>query len=144
MIIDARIRRNVIEEVSKLRARHKRFLVAVHALVARLWPWKSFCGKAFGLPAGRSAAPKFTLRAVTRLWSQFSDMNDSYRAATTAAVAPHLPDQLLLPLAISGGGAFTTSTATNHLKANAIVIEKFLGRPIVVSAVDGIFRVVVG
>lgn len=45
-----------------------------------------------------------------------------------ASVEPHLADQLLLPIVMSGAqGAFTTSEATGHLATNTWVIEQFLG-----------------
>ncbi|QVW25391.1 RNA 3'-terminal phosphate cyclase [Pseudomonas hormoni] len=43
-----------------------------------------------------------------------------------AAVAEHLADQLLLPMALAGGGSFTTPRMTEHLKSNIEVIERFL------------------
>ncbi|MCC6077144.1 RNA 3'-terminal phosphate cyclase [Pseudomonas sp. GCM10022188] len=43
-----------------------------------------------------------------------------------AAVGEHLADQLLLPLALAGGGAFTTTHVSDHLHSNAAVIERFL------------------
>jgi len=43
-----------------------------------------------------------------------------------APVGRHLADQLLLPLAIAGGGSFTTMVPDNHLPTNISVIEKFL------------------
>lgn len=46
--------------------------------------------------------------------------------ASRACVGEHLADQLLLPLAMAGGGCFTTTTASEHLETNARVIEKFL------------------
>jgi RNA 3'-terminal phosphate cyclase (ATP) len=45
-----------------------------------------------------------------------------------APVDEHLADQLLLPLALAGGGSFTTSQVSDHLRSNALVIERFLGR----------------
>lgn len=42
------------------------------------------------------------------------------------AVGPHLADQLLLPMAMAGGGSFTTSKPTSHTKTNATTIAKFL------------------
>jgi RNA 3'-terminal phosphate cyclase (ATP) len=42
-----------------------------------------------------------------------------------AAVEAHLADQLLLPLALAGGGEFTTTEPTEHLRTNAALIEKF-------------------
>jgi RNA 3'-terminal phosphate cyclase (ATP) len=46
--------------------------------------------------------------------------------ASTACVAEHLSDQLLLPMALAGGGAFTTQVISDHLRSNARLIEKFL------------------
>lgn len=43
-----------------------------------------------------------------------------------AAVGPYLADQLLLPLALAGGGSFSTQTPTAHARSNAALIEKFL------------------
>ncbi|UYK83387.1 RNA 3'-terminal phosphate cyclase [Xanthomonas sacchari] len=43
-----------------------------------------------------------------------------------ACVGEHLADQLLLPMALAGGGAFTTDTVSAHMSSNARLIEKFL------------------
>lgn len=43
-----------------------------------------------------------------------------------AQVGSHLSDQLLLPMALTGSGEFTTTAPTEHLKTNAALIEKFL------------------
>jgi RNA 3'-terminal phosphate cyclase (ATP) len=48
------------------------------------------------------------------------------RLRSDAAVGPHLADQLLVPLAMAGGGAFTTVDPTTHTSTNARVIERFL------------------
>lgn len=45
--------------------------------------------------------------------------------ASGAAVEGHLADQLMLPLALAGGGAFTTEEVTLHSWTNAAVIEAF-------------------
>lgn len=42
------------------------------------------------------------------------------------AAGPHLADQLLLPLAMAGGGAFTTLAPTAHARTNARVVRRFL------------------
>ncbi len=42
------------------------------------------------------------------------------------AVGEHLADQLLLPLALCGGGRFTTTELSLHTRTNADVIAKFL------------------
>lgn len=46
--------------------------------------------------------------------------------ASDAAVAEHLADQLLLPMALAGGGSFTTTHLSDHLRSNIQVIERFL------------------
>lgn len=47
-------------------------------------------------------------------------------AASDAAVDQHLADQLLLPLALAGGGSFTTGEPSGHTLTNSAVIEQFL------------------
>jgi len=46
--------------------------------------------------------------------------------ASEAAVCEHLADQLLLPMAMAGGGAFTAVAASSHTRTNMEVIAKFL------------------
>ena len=43
-----------------------------------------------------------------------------------APVGEHLADQLLIPLALAGGGSFTTVTPTPHTTTNIEVVKKFL------------------
>lgn len=43
-----------------------------------------------------------------------------------APVGEHLADQLLIPLALAGGGAFRTLPPSRHARTNAEVIERFL------------------
>ena len=43
-----------------------------------------------------------------------------------AAVGEHLADQLLLPMALAGGGSFSSSHLSSHLQTNIAVIQKFL------------------
>lgn len=43
-----------------------------------------------------------------------------------ACIGEHLADQLLLPMALAGGGEFTTTAPSDHLRSNAALIEKFL------------------
>ncbi|OCS43892.1 RNA 3'-terminal phosphate cyclase [Ralstonia pickettii] len=45
---------------------------------------------------------------------------------STAAVDEYLADQLVLPMALAGAGAFTAVTSSSHLLTNIGVIEKFL------------------
>lgn len=52
--------------------------------------------------------------------------------ATSAAVGEHLADQLLVPLALAKGGAFTTLPLSAHTRTNIETIRKFL--PVKISA----------
>lgn len=45
---------------------------------------------------------------------------------SSGCIGEHLADQLLLPMALAGGGEFTTCEASDHLRSNAALIEKFL------------------
>ena len=46
--------------------------------------------------------------------------------AATAPVGEHLTDQLLLPLALAGGGAFASTGLSRHATTNIEVIQRFL------------------
>lgn len=48
--------------------------------------------------------------------------------ACDAFAGPYLADQLLLPMAVAGGGAFTTVKPSGHARTAAAVIERFTGR----------------
>ena len=54
-----------------------------------------------------------------------------------APVGPHLADQLLLPLALAGAGAFRTTEPTLHATTNIGVIREFLPVEIEAAPVDG-------
>lgn len=43
-----------------------------------------------------------------------------------APVGEHLADQLLIPLALAGGGSYRTGPLSLHTKTNIVVIQKFL------------------
>ena len=49
---------------------------------------------------------------------------------STAAAGEHLADQLLLPMAVGGGGAFTTLAPSTHTTTNIEVIRKFCDRDV--------------
>ncbi len=49
-----------------------------------------------------------------------------YLLQTDALVDEYLTDQLLLPLALSGGGEFTARVVSEHAKTQAWLIEQFL------------------
>ena len=46
--------------------------------------------------------------------------------ASGAAVGEHLGDQLMLPMALAGGGCYTANTVSQHAITNAEVIARFL------------------
>ena len=58
-----------------------------------------------------------------------------------AGVGPHLADQLLLPLALAGGGVFSTPHASSHLRTNAEVIARFLPVKVEVAEQGALARV---
>lgn len=58
----------------------------------------------------------------------------SYLAVEAAATGGHLADQLLLPMALAGGGSFTTLPLSPHATTNMDVIKKFLAVEIETSA----------
>ncbi len=47
--------------------------------------------------------------------------------AAGVPIGRHLADQLLLPMALGGGGSFTTLTPTQHTRAHAELLGAFLG-----------------
>ena len=65
--------------------------------------------------------------------------------AVDVPVGIHLADQLLIPMALAGGGAFRTLTPTAHMLTNRAVIQRFLDVPIDVQQESGdIHRVIIG
>jgi len=54
-----------------------------------------------------------------------------------APVGRHLADQLLLPLALAGGGSFRTLEPTQHTRTNAGVISRFLEVDFAIEPADG-------
>jgi RNA 3'-terminal phosphate cyclase (ATP) len=46
--------------------------------------------------------------------------------ASSAPVGVHLADQLLLPMALAGGGVFHTLAISDHVRTNMALIEQFL------------------
>ncbi len=43
-----------------------------------------------------------------------------------APVGQHLADQLLIPMALAGGGSFFTGQPTSHLTTNLLIVQRFL------------------
>ena len=64
--------------------------------------------------------------------------------ARNASVGPLLADQLLLPMALAGGGSFTTTDWSLHAATNAEVIQRFLSVSIRHEKMaDGVIQVIV-
>ena len=60
-------------------------------------------------------------------------------------VGAHLADQLLVPMALAGGGTFRTVMPTPHTLTNASVIQQFLEVPIAMEPeADGACRISIG
>lgn len=88
---------------------------------------------------GNALLLEFAQENVTELFTGFGERGVSAETvagrlvnearawlASSAAVGEHLADQLVLPLALAGGGSFTTSVQSNHLTTNLDVIARFL------------------
>ena len=72
------------------------------------------------------------------------DAAQAYLAADVP-VGSHLADQLLIPMALGGGGAFRTVTPSSHTVTNAGVIRRFIDVPIAIEREgDGVHLVTVG
>ncbi len=63
---------------------------------------------------------------------------------STAAVGEYLADQLLLPLAIAGHGAFTAQRITRHAETHIDLIQRFMDVPVTTTAQERAFLVCVG
>jgi RNA 3'-terminal phosphate cyclase (ATP) len=72
-----------------------------------------FC--AFGEKAVRSETVANTVLAQVRAYLRGS-----------GALGPYLADQVMLPMALAGGGCYTTDVISQHSRTNAEVIARFL------------------
>lgn len=76
---------------------------------------------------------------ITEIFTGFGERHISAEAVATnlakevraylaarVPVGPHLADQLLLPMALSGAGTFLTQHPTQHTRTSIEIIEKFL------------------
>jgi RNA 3'-terminal phosphate cyclase (ATP) len=71
-----------------------------------------------GVPGERGVSAEHVAAMACSAAKAFLDAN--------VPVGEHLADQLLLPLALAGGGAFRTLPPSLHTRTNAQVIERFL------------------
>lgn len=94
-------------------------------------------------PAGNAILLEVVCEHVTEVFSAFGARGLRAETVADAAVdemrrwlaadvpvGPHLCDQLLLPLALAGGGSFVTTAPTPHTVTNQAVIGRFLEVPI--------------
>jgi len=86
-------------------------VLMLHAEAEHAWELVTAFGEK-GVPAERVAE-----RAVREM--------ERYLAADVP-VGEHLADQLLLPMALAGGGSFRTMPLSSHARTNAALIERFL------------------
>ena len=64
---------------------------------------------------------------------------------TDVPVGSHLADQLLIPMALAGGGSFRTLSPSAHTETDARVIRRFLDVPIAIDAeAEDTFRITIG
>jgi RNA 3'-terminal phosphate cyclase (ATP) len=60
-------------------------------------------------------------------------------------VGTHLADQLLIPMALAGGGSFRTLAPSAHTQTNANVVRRFLDVPITLDAeAQDLYRITIG
>ena len=122
------------------------------ATALQLLDWPAECGQARTVRAdghGNVLMVEIAHENVTEVFTGFGERGvsseavaagvvDEVRAylAASAPVGPHLADQLLLPLALAGGGSFVTGAVSEHARTNIAVIEKFLVIEFVIEQLD--------
>ena len=83
------------------------------------------------------------VRAETVAWGAVEEVRGYLEAGVP--VGSRLADQLLLPLALAGGGAYRTLAPTLHTTTNVSVLERFLELKVKCKPVAGaVWRVEVG
>ncbi|MEQ1695067.1 MAG: RNA 3'-terminal phosphate cyclase [Hyphomicrobiaceae bacterium] len=130
------------------------FLIAQRevATALALLNWPEECGQARTVKAdghGNVVMVEVGHEHVTEMFTGFGERKiaaeevaarvvDEVRAylSVGAPVGPHLADQLLLPMALAGGGSFVTGSLTEHARTNMDVIGRFLPVRFGVEAVD--------
>ena len=119
--------------------------------VARL-NWPAECGQARTVKAdehGNVLMVEIGSQNVTDVFTGFGERQisaeevaarvvDEVREYLAAGVpvGPHLADQMLLPMALAGGGAFITMALTEHAKTNMEIIRRFVPLEFAVTHLD--------
>jgi RNA 3'-terminal phosphate cyclase (ATP) len=114
--------------------------------VTRAMGWPDDVAETAGVPSdgpGNALLVELASAHVTEVFSAFGergcpaprvadDVVGQVRRYLAAGVpvGPHLADQLVLLLALAGGGRFRTVRPTRHLRTNVAVIGRFLDVPI--------------
>jgi RNA 3'-terminal phosphate cyclase (ATP) len=113
------------------------------AVVAEQLKWPADCLHVRHLPSGHGQGNALLLSigsdSVTEVITSFGQRGVRAEHVAAQAVAetreyleaeapigPHLADQLLLPLALAGGGSFLTMPLSPHAQTNIEIIEMFL------------------
>src|SRR5262249_10647780 len=82
--------------------------------------------------------------AAEKVASDACDEAERY-LSSDVPVGSHLADQLLIPMALSGGGSFRTLSPSAHTQTNAGVVRRFLGVPIAIEAEgEHAYRITIG
>lgn len=80
-------------------------------------------------------------RRAENMARRVADEVDAYLAADVP-VSGHLADQLLIPMALAGGGSFCTQPLSKHTRTNMAVIRHFLDVEITTAQEDaGVWRI---
>ncbi len=112
-------------------------------VVGRMLSWPEDVLHVRGLPGDMGPGNALTISVgheqVIEVFTAFGEKGVSAEAVATsaaaqtqaylaggAAVGPHLADQLLLPMALSGGGTFSTTSVTDHFRSQVVVTQRFL------------------
>jgi len=74
--------------------------------------------------------------SAEKMGNRLAGLIKRYLLKTDALVDEYLTDQLLLPLALSGGGEFTARVISQHTETQAWLIEQFLPVDIKFEAID--------
>lgn len=74
--------------------------------------------------------------SAEKMGNRLAGLVKRYLLKTDALVDEYLTDQLLLPLALSGGGEFTARVISQHAKTQAWLIEQFLPVKITFKSLD--------
>lgn len=74
--------------------------------------------------------------SAEKMGNRLAGLVKRYLFKTDALMDEYLTDQLLLPLALSGGGEFTTRVISQHTETQAWLIEQFLPVKITFDVID--------